>query len=197
MEDGNADMNFDGYITANELGVFLQEKVTVDSDNQQTPQYGRMTNQEGQFIFHYPKNKIKSTTIGDSSNDEKFDLLLSEIQSLKGQINTEPMASNEITNQTSYNITTPQSIDNDTRYLIAENKLVTRKEYYELLQSDTINTDIKTEYIFMYTSDLIKKKYNLSLIGRAGYNLVDGLYLVPGIQWEPLLPNKKSIGFQG
>ena len=195
--DGNADVNFDGYITANELGVFLQEKVTVDSDNQQTPQYGRMTNQEGQFIFLYPKNKIKSTAIGDSSNDEKFDLLLSEIQSLKGQINTEPMASNETTNQTSYNITTPQAIDNDTRYLIAENKLVTRKEYYELLQSDTINTDIKTEYIFMYTSDLIKKKYNLSLIGRAGYNLVDGLYLVPGIQWEPPLPNKKSIGFQG
>ena len=45
LKDGNADLNSDGYITANELGLFLSEKVTIDSDNQQTPQYGRMTSQ--------------------------------------------------------------------------------------------------------------------------------------------------------
>ena len=44
-------MNGDDVITANELGLFLNEKVTIDSDNQQTPQYGRMTTQEGEFIF--------------------------------------------------------------------------------------------------------------------------------------------------
>ena len=51
LKDGNADMNADGYITAAELGMYLNEKVTIDSDNQQTPQYGRMTSQEGEFVF--------------------------------------------------------------------------------------------------------------------------------------------------
>jgi len=51
LKDGNADLNGDDVITANELGLFLSEKVTIDSENQQTPQYGRMTNQEGEFIF--------------------------------------------------------------------------------------------------------------------------------------------------
>ena len=51
LKDGNADMNTDGYITAAELGIYLSEKVTIDSENQQTPQYGRMTSQEGEFVF--------------------------------------------------------------------------------------------------------------------------------------------------
>jgi TolB-like protein len=51
LKDRNADLNGDDVITANELGLFLSEKVTIDSDNQQTPQYGRMTTQEGEFIF--------------------------------------------------------------------------------------------------------------------------------------------------
>ena len=51
LKDMNADLNGDDVITANELGLFLSEKVTIDSDNQQTPQYGRMTSQEGEFVF--------------------------------------------------------------------------------------------------------------------------------------------------
>ena len=51
LQDGAADMNYDGYITANELGMFLSNRVSIDSQNQQTPQYGRMTSQEGEFIF--------------------------------------------------------------------------------------------------------------------------------------------------
>ena len=58
LQDSRADYNSDGYITANELGLFLREKVTVDSDNQQTPQYGRMTSQEGEFVFINNKTKI-------------------------------------------------------------------------------------------------------------------------------------------
>ena len=54
LKDGNADMNADGFITANELGMFLSEKVTIDSDNKQTPQYGRMTSEEGEFVFNTP-----------------------------------------------------------------------------------------------------------------------------------------------
>ena len=59
LKDGRADINDDGYITANELGLFLREKVTIDSENQQTPQYGRMTSQEGEFVFINKKYKLK------------------------------------------------------------------------------------------------------------------------------------------
>ena len=58
LQDSRADYNSDGYITANELGLFLREKVTIDSENQQTPQYGRMTSQEGEFVFINNKTKF-------------------------------------------------------------------------------------------------------------------------------------------
>jgi len=85
LKDGNADMNADGYITANELGMFLSEKVTIDSDNQQTPQYGRMTSQEGEFVFVYSENTVINQNIEDASTDAKLDLLLSEIEELKSK----------------------------------------------------------------------------------------------------------------
>ena len=51
LEDGLADSNDDGYITADELGDYLREKVSIDSENQQTPQFKRLTSHEGEFIF--------------------------------------------------------------------------------------------------------------------------------------------------
>jgi len=51
LKDGLADSNEDGYITAGELGLYLNEKVTIDSENQQTPQSRRLTSHEGEFIF--------------------------------------------------------------------------------------------------------------------------------------------------
>ena len=36
------------------MGLFLSEKVTIDSEKQQTPQYGRMTSDEGEFVFFIP-----------------------------------------------------------------------------------------------------------------------------------------------
>ena len=51
LDKGTADVNDDGFITANELGLFLKEKVTEDSDFQQTPQSRRFTSQEGEFVF--------------------------------------------------------------------------------------------------------------------------------------------------
>jgi len=83
LKDGNADMNGDGYITANELGLFLNEKVTIDSENQQTPQYGRMTSQEGEFVFIYSENTIIKQDNQSDSNDEKMDLILDELAKLK------------------------------------------------------------------------------------------------------------------
>ena len=68
LKDGNADLNGDNVITANELGLFLSEKVTIDSEGQQTPQYGRMTTQEGEFIFINSVNPFGiGSIIGDKS----------------------------------------------------------------------------------------------------------------------------------
>ena len=83
LKDGNADMNADGYITANELGMFLSEKVTIDSENQQTPQYGRMTSQEGEFVFIYKVENLTiysdETAMVDSSSRLDYDLLADKV----------------------------------------------------------------------------------------------------------------------
>ena len=64
---------------------FLKKKVTIDSENQQTPQYGRMTSQEGEFVFVYSEHTIINQNVGNTSTDAKLDLLLSEIEELKSQ----------------------------------------------------------------------------------------------------------------
>lgn len=82
LKDGNADLNADGFITAAELGIYLNEKVTIDSENQQTPQYGRMTSQEGEFVFVYSEN---TAVIQDQSANEKLDYIILEMEELKSQ----------------------------------------------------------------------------------------------------------------
>ncbi len=52
-----ADINEDGYITASELGSYLSEKVTLDSEGKQTPQLRRLTSDEGEFVFFNSSNK--------------------------------------------------------------------------------------------------------------------------------------------
>jgi len=51
LRDSRADTDSDGIITARELGTYLQKKVTIDSENQQTPKIGRISSHEGEFIF--------------------------------------------------------------------------------------------------------------------------------------------------
>jgi len=67
LKDRNADLNGNDVITASELGLFLSEKVTIDSESQQTPQYGRMTTQEGEFIFI---NSVHPLGIGSIMGDK-------------------------------------------------------------------------------------------------------------------------------
>ena len=53
-EDPEADSNGDGYVTANELGLFLQQKVTNLTRNRQTPDFGGLREEgydRGDFIF--------------------------------------------------------------------------------------------------------------------------------------------------
>ena len=86
LQDGAADMNYDGYITANELGMFLSNRVSIDSQNQQTPQYGRMTSQEGEFIFVFNDSMNEIKKIKDNRDtDAKLDALLSKVKKLESE----------------------------------------------------------------------------------------------------------------
>ena len=51
LEKGMADFNDDNYITARELGMYLTNQVTADTDNQQTPDVSYFTTDRGEFVF--------------------------------------------------------------------------------------------------------------------------------------------------
>lgn len=80
LKEGRADINYDGYITARELGMFLSEKVSIDSENQQTPQFARMTSQEGEFVFEYATEFDNSDET--VSADKKLEILLARLENL-------------------------------------------------------------------------------------------------------------------
>ena len=82
LKNGKADFNGDGYITADELGLFLKDKVSIDSGNQQTPQSRRYTSQEGEFVFVYSENTV---VIQDESADAKLDAVLSKLDKVEKQ----------------------------------------------------------------------------------------------------------------
>ena len=84
LEDGKADLNDDGYITAEELGVFLKDKVTIDSGNQQTPVSRRFTSQEGEFVFIANKIDVQIT-------NQKTELVPDNIQNV-GEVNYDELA---------------------------------------------------------------------------------------------------------
>jgi hypothetical protein len=63
LNDELADVNEDGYITALELGSYLSEKVTFDSESQQTPQLRRLTSDEGEFVFFGTKKTQIETEV--------------------------------------------------------------------------------------------------------------------------------------
>ena len=69
LKDGAADLNYDGMITGEELGSFLETRVKIDSDNKQTPQVRRFTSHEGEFVF-IPDSDI-TNIYENRSNDRK------------------------------------------------------------------------------------------------------------------------------
>ena len=87
LENGKADLNADGYITGDELGLFLKEKVTIDSKNQQTPQSRRFTSHEGEFVFI--NNSSPAIIIHPQGNsvslNQKIEEIKIEIEELKYQ----------------------------------------------------------------------------------------------------------------
>ncbi len=80
LRDSKADTDSDGIITAQELGTYLKKKVTIDSNNQQTPKTRNLSTDEGEFVFVYAEN---TAVIQDESADAKLDLLPSAKEELK------------------------------------------------------------------------------------------------------------------
>jgi hypothetical protein len=88
LRDSKADTDSDGIITVQELGTYLQKKVTIDSDNRQTPKTRNLSSDEGEFVFVYSEN---TAVIQDKSADEKLDYLISEMEELKSQQSSDDM----------------------------------------------------------------------------------------------------------
>ena len=79
LKDKKANSNGDDFITGSELGYYLQEKVSLDTENSQTPQVKRLTTHEGEMIFLSKSEKTKQKT------DYELDLkkLILELEQLK------------------------------------------------------------------------------------------------------------------
>ena len=87
LEEGLADINNNGFIEARELGLFLSQRVTDDSENQQTPQYGKWTSHEGDFIFL--NKQTQQDEIAYQFDSEVVAQILLEEQGLKEQMVTQ------------------------------------------------------------------------------------------------------------
>jgi len=86
--DGEADYNRDGYVTASELGLYLQTKVVNYTRGAQHPQFGKINNpylDKGDFIFVLKPSKAKvakATAPVVSSHTDK-DRMSEELERLK------------------------------------------------------------------------------------------------------------------
>mgnify|MGYP001429549282 CR=1 FL=1 len=93
LRDKRADYNEDGFITGSEIGMYVQEKVTIDTENYQTPQIRKFTSDEGEIIFTTKKStgKSNSRSMTESlSVEEQLQALLlmmnQQSQSQKNQV---------------------------------------------------------------------------------------------------------------
>ncbi|MDP7197600.1 MAG: hypothetical protein QF864_15625, partial [SAR202 cluster bacterium] len=62
LRDKRADYNEDGFITGSEIGMYVQENVTIETENHQTPQIRKFTTDEGEIIFTTKKSSGKSNS---------------------------------------------------------------------------------------------------------------------------------------
>ncbi len=80
LGDGLADENDDGIITADELGVFIKNRVVVDVDGAHTPQKGRIGSDMGEFVFISKtlEEQVASTDSADDGLDEIKDQMAAQ-----------------------------------------------------------------------------------------------------------------------
>ena len=63
LGEGFADQDADGFITAKELHMYLERRVSELTENAQTPKYGRYPDDEGEFLFVLPEASKAVITI--------------------------------------------------------------------------------------------------------------------------------------
>jgi hypothetical protein len=86
--DGEADYNRDSYVTASELGLYLQTKVVNYTRGAQHPQFGKINNpylDKGDFIFVLKpsKPKVAKATAPVASSPTDKDRMSEELERLK------------------------------------------------------------------------------------------------------------------
>lgn len=87
--DGSADKYPPfGVLTGSELGNYLQPTVSLETQNAQTPQFGRLAAGEGEFMFVLPDVGVDSASQTDQyrSQAEQYE---DQIEKLKAQLETE------------------------------------------------------------------------------------------------------------
>jgi len=77
LRDSKADTDSDGIITVQELGTYLQKKVTIDSDNRQTPKTRNLTTDEGEFVFISGVENKRTNEISIADNQIQKDFIQS------------------------------------------------------------------------------------------------------------------------
>ena len=86
LREKNANSNGDDFITGSELGLYLQEKVSIDTENLQTPQSRRLTTHEGEIIFLSKAEKSALKTDDDLSLQELVLKLSKQLNNSQSQI---------------------------------------------------------------------------------------------------------------
>ena len=76
LKQKRADLNSDGIITGSEIGMYLKEHVSLDTDSFQTPQVRRFTSHEGEIIFIPKSDEIKIEEPKSLSVEEQLQAML-------------------------------------------------------------------------------------------------------------------------
>lgn len=84
LRDWMADLDNDGFITAEELAIYLKKNVTTDSGNKQTPTVGRFSTDQGEIMFLRP-SQISSIGSIDSGSSE-LSSIIEENERLRSRI---------------------------------------------------------------------------------------------------------------
>ena len=92
LKKKRADLNSDGIITGSEIGMYLKENVSLDTDNFQTPQVRRFTSHEGEILFITKKDYSENTEKMSLTVEEQLQAML--LLYSQNQIQQQPIQNN-------------------------------------------------------------------------------------------------------
>ena len=75
-----ADLDGNGLITASELAAYLKPRVTLATENRQTPQFKSFTDDEGDFMFILSSSVAAKSRVEQEKQREKEEVLVSDVK---------------------------------------------------------------------------------------------------------------------